>query len=610
MTSKVSFYLKKFLNNSWSCSVYTLPSDPPSGQLCQFKFKAAVIRTGARVSPAVSKFTGGHLYTMMTHATICQIMATNSTSCRNCGHSLTRPDIPPPLSPFPGLKAENCVLPSAQAEAVRASISAAMSNASQLKDEISRIETVLRELHRKHDELKAHADHHREFIAPIAQLPSEILSEIFLLCTDRWMHHSPLVFGPLHERIYHLDKSPLLISSICRKWNNLAFNTPKLWASFSLFILPNHCEIDLQLMRLWLTRSAQCPLSISLEYFNIFPLGPVKPLIEALVSCSDRWQNIRLSVSPPLIRYLSPARNHMPQLQWLFITNNDNVAITDTGMNTFEIAPQLRHLKLTCTVSIDEFTIPWSQLRTCDLGERHTAQYYLNVLSLTPNIESCEMIEVRGLYSHVPHAGSIQLTKLHTLTITMSSGEPGSLLHRLRLPALRELSMSTKETDWPAAQFMSFLSHFSLSKLSLTTTGRSRHRLHGPIPDDMVQILQACPDLTELYLGDISACCLSDTFLARFTRQTSSDSPELVPALQKIYLDYHPSVTDYDFELDVMAFANAVRSRDGLTRATIDYSRCKNNSRALSLTTRSHLRLLRDQGDLDIRVPHSLTFPS
>lgn len=536
------------------------------------------------------------------------------TACRGCGHSLTRPDVQPQISPIPELLQNGIhVLAPAQVDAVRASISTATDDVSQLESEISRIEGVLDELRRKRDDLKSYIDLHGSFLAPIAKLPTEILAEIFMQCTDNWMF-GPLVgagiiFGtPPH----HLDKIPLLVSSVCKKWRHVALATPNLWASFALLIQPLYFENDVRLMELWLARAAQCPLSISLEYSRHHHvaqfLSDVKPLMEVFLSCCDRWENIRIHLPPSFIRLLSPARSRTLKLQWLFVASPSNSG--DQKMQIFEVAPQLRHLKVHRSFDCSKLTIPWSQLQTCDLGMNRPAQEYLRILTLTPNLQSCNMENIVEPAS--PHAIDIQvqLPKLHTFKVSMLPGSnPGQLFKALQLPGLQYLSIFTEEIPWTetvTAHLISLLSHCSLKKLSMNANSATGFRTDGPSPEDMIRILQACPDLTELHLADICACCLSDTFLARFTCQTASETPELVPALQNIHIHYYSSVANvYFFKLDIMAFANAVRSSGaGLKRVILDYSRCEDKPPTLSSTAMSHLRLLKDEG-WDIRMPKS-----
>ncbi|KAJ7774881.1 hypothetical protein B0H16DRAFT_1684566 [Mycena metata] len=80
---------------------------------------------------------------------------------------------------------------------------------------------------------------------PIAQLPLELSSEIFLQCFDRAL--------PRPDP----STAPMLLLNICNAWANIALSTPALWAA--IFIeRPCHA-----LLRIWLQRARDHPLSVS-----------------------------------------------------------------------------------------------------------------------------------------------------------------------------------------------------------------------------------------------------------------------------------------------------------------------------------------------------------
>ncbi|KAF7366765.1 F-box domain-containing protein [Mycena sanguinolenta] len=82
---------------------------------------------------------------------------------------------------------------------------------------------------------------------PIAVLPLEISSEIFLRC---------LPSSPSPNKPY---AAPMLLMNICRAWTEVALSTPELWASIDL----RHSRIDV--LQSWLHRAQHCPLSITLH---------------------------------------------------------------------------------------------------------------------------------------------------------------------------------------------------------------------------------------------------------------------------------------------------------------------------------------------------------
>ncbi|KAJ7453625.1 hypothetical protein B0H11DRAFT_1820304, partial [Mycena galericulata] len=83
---------------------------------------------------------------------------------------------------------------------------------------------------------------------PIARLPLEISSEIFMQCLP------PLPFPPGAHRI------PMVLLNICSAWTDIALSTPALWAT--IFICLPCTEEFQQLLKTWLQRSHKRPSSV------------------------------------------------------------------------------------------------------------------------------------------------------------------------------------------------------------------------------------------------------------------------------------------------------------------------------------------------------------
>ncbi|KAJ7774844.1 hypothetical protein B0H16DRAFT_1407893 [Mycena metata] len=78
---------------------------------------------------------------------------------------------------------------------------------------------------------------------PVARLPLEISSEIFLQCLSFSLEPKPLA-------------APMLLLNICNAWTNIALSTPALWTAIS-----NSFPCD-ELLQAWLQRARAYPLSV------------------------------------------------------------------------------------------------------------------------------------------------------------------------------------------------------------------------------------------------------------------------------------------------------------------------------------------------------------
>ncbi|KAJ7666658.1 hypothetical protein DFH06DRAFT_1184409 [Mycena polygramma] len=86
---------------------------------------------------------------------------------------------------------------------------------------------------------------------PMARLPLELSSEIFVQCLPLELEHrSPKVDG---------GTAPMLLTNVCHAWAAIAISTPALWAGIHV----EHPRVDI--LAVWLQRAQNHPLSISLH---------------------------------------------------------------------------------------------------------------------------------------------------------------------------------------------------------------------------------------------------------------------------------------------------------------------------------------------------------
>ncbi|KAJ7321096.1 hypothetical protein DFH08DRAFT_788852 [Mycena albidolilacea] len=132
----------------------------------------------------------------------------------------------------------------AEAEAtLQARLEGALSEMKKEKDVLRQLELsrsrIQRQLNDLHD--------------PIARLPLEISSEIFIYCL------------PPHEEVYTSLCDPLPLLSICTLWTEIALSTPRLWADLSVEMPPT-AEVTTEFetfLNGWLLRGRNHPLSLS-----------------------------------------------------------------------------------------------------------------------------------------------------------------------------------------------------------------------------------------------------------------------------------------------------------------------------------------------------------
>jgi hypothetical protein len=249
------------------------------------------------------------------------------------------------------------------------------------------------------------------------------------------------------------------------------------------------------------------------------------------------------------------------------------------------------------------FRVPLHQVKHTDsLG--CDGDEALKYLSLTPNLETCELSPMVPESEH-PHVLLRHLRYLHIII----RGDLGILFDKLILPMLHDLSILLWNVPWTAIpQLISLISRGSLEKLKFYSNPTNRH----PLDNDMIRLLLAAHTLVELDLTGSTPQCLTEPFLARFAYHQHLENmnvPQLLPALHIIKVDYTPKF------FDVLAFADAVQSRmevSGIGRASLGVClrmveiRCfpaYNSMETLSSVALSRFQQLQDLG-LEVSITY------
>ncbi|KAJ7149547.1 hypothetical protein C8R46DRAFT_521590 [Mycena filopes] len=260
---------------------------------------------------------------------------------------------------------------------------------------------------------------------PVLTLPPEIVSEIFL----NFLHPGiPPLFGLL---------SPLLLCRICHHWRGIALSTPTLWNTIRLDITKpwddEKAAAQLELVHAWLSRSRDCPLSITLTDNSDSPSG-AQFLQAAILHCA-RWEHVDLVVP---FDDLNLIQGEMPLLRDLTIGPNDLPNDDAAGVSIFDRAPRLTNVVLTNDFVPFVIRLPWAQVT------------HLTGLCLLEN-ECTEIL--RHAVQLVQGAFSI-----------FTSAEPyRPLLHPITLPRLRELDLDAG--DIGGGQLWKILDNFTLPGL-------------------------------------------------------------------------------------------------------------------------------------------------
>lgn len=141
---------------------------------------------------------------------------------------------------------------------------------------------------------------YRGMLAPARRLIPEILQEIFYHCLPT-----------SHNAIMSSKGAPLLLGRVCSQWRQVAYSTPRLWATIHIVVpsaepynpnAPTDNSSTLSVVSSWLSRSGALPLSISLSS-SVYSLDPsiptnpvVRPFLDLLTPFASRWKSIAFKI--------------------------------------------------------------------------------------------------------------------------------------------------------------------------------------------------------------------------------------------------------------------------------------------------------------------------
>ncbi|KIJ98188.1 hypothetical protein K443DRAFT_9375 [Laccaria amethystina LaAM-08-1] len=204
-----------------------------------------------------------------------------------------------------------------------------------MNNEIERLQAIIDDLKRQHDDLVQHIDQYCALTSPIRWITQEILQEILIHClpTD-------------HNAIMTAHEAPLMLGRVCSSWRLISISTPRLWTTVHVPI-PNgfdnlypeeitHADYefaskhiaDLRTAALqeWLNRSRSLAVDISFTQGDSLPtdvlipqLRHSYPIVNTILSVAHRWRKISIAApAQTMMRFLT----HPPD-ELLFLESSD-----------------------------------------------------------------------------------------------------------------------------------------------------------------------------------------------------------------------------------------------------------------------------------------------
>ncbi|KAF7331332.1 F-box domain-containing protein [Mycena kentingensis (nom. inval.)] len=472
-------------------------------------------------------------------------------------------------SPVPDLLQTTAALSPSQSKTIREFLThSAEPELARLEAEVERLQGLLATATAARDAQKSFTDAHRALLAPIHNVPEDVLRLIFLETLPR---NRDAALAP--------DEGPLLVAQICRFWRNMALNTPRLWASMNVSIprappgghsakvSASSSPAMLGMVSLWLQRSGTVPLSITLSavpgdiHFRV-----PRDLQQLLVSNAARWRSLRVPLYynvATIHRLAALTGAQLPQLQELSAYHMDAGSWNDPSAGWgLGGAPNLRSLTFRGHMAALSAVCAWAQLLKLHLvlcsGDISSTMNGLFVLPLHI-LEGCPLLEDLCFEWNGPAAHVVLPETPTTLTLLKLSR---LAMHGIPSYILTSLS---KRVDWHNVEAVAItFPRYAPSPLDYTwnvtsviRVGITSLQLSGSHvrTDTLLEILDALPMIVELSLGQepdqqpqMTTSLLGpdyDRDVSFLQHLTASDDDEIYcPRLRRIRLQNLSAVSD------------------------------------------------------------------
>ncbi|KAF9445967.1 hypothetical protein P691DRAFT_674583, partial [Macrolepiota fuliginosa MF-IS2] len=293
-----------------------------------------------------------------------------------------------------------------EAATVRRTLEGSLSRLHVLEDQVGQLQRRLDRLSLERRELHDFVDDHRRLLSPFRRLVPEILQEIFFHCLPT-----------AHNTVMSLEEAPLLLGRVCNHWRQVAYSTPKLWASIHIIAtLAESDEAREGAVSAWISRSGILPLSISMSTSGnvrssrfccigrrVRPSnGQVQPYLDLITPYIRRWKSVHLS-----LRYFDWAdfltqfkATDFPLLESIHIEGDrPKRRIWQNGHDTLVLpkensilqAPRLHVLSMAHRMPrLLDTRVQWAQLTALNLGSRSLhVEDVAKALMMCPNLEAC-----------------------------------------------------------------------------------------------------------------------------------------------------------------------------------------------------------------------------
>ncbi|KAJ7742847.1 hypothetical protein B0H16DRAFT_1423274 [Mycena metata] len=524
-------------------------------------------------------------------------------------------------SPFASRLGTNYCPQDDEVAQIRALLHGPLLRLKDLDDQIANLQKAIDDLARERDGIRSFVDLHKDLISPFRRLPLDIIQEIFVACL------------PTHRNcVMSAAEAPVLLGRICTSWRAICLTTPRLWSRLHIVqppqswsagttidaVLEKKFTLRLETTKTWLSRSGQCPLSISFQSGSYNHPASVdvdtaatktRLFMQVIIPFTPRWKEITLRGVPhKALEMLSNlAEDDVPMLQKLEISHHPD---SDHVPFALMRAPNLINLTLGWTASTQDLPVRWGNLTYLTVWGYNTSSLSCSIVAKL--LARCSQLQVCSFVinaNNIPledGAGStIELPFLHSFHITnlgLPIRDVGNLFRRLSVPGLRDVDLrahtdNSLDSHQFVPHFLAFLS-VSLCFESLTIDAQQLD------PSSLIELLRGLPPSTTCLRvadgvyswGPANAVgVFNDNMLAVLT--PTPENPGSCPALQKLHIIRCTAPSD-------AALLQFIRARMAVSPRTLETVVIK-FSRETQLDIAADIQPFLDDGRLKVITTHT-----
>ncbi|KDR84423.1 hypothetical protein GALMADRAFT_712834 [Galerina marginata CBS 339.88] len=392
-----------------------------------------------------------------------------------------------------------------------------------VNEELGRMKSLVDQLEARRSDLELQISYQSGLLAPIRQLPDELLVEIMLF----WSRGKVDVCSPKSD-VWNIEK-------VCKRWRSIATSTQEIWSSIDVFLgsltpytdTGISVEVATRLLSRCLQRSGHHALSV--RFLEIGSSSLFTKTFKLLSAFSHRWE--RLSFSLSLIQGSPNLENGLTTLRYLSLSGSYKGL---DRLHSFRHAQLLSQLHLfSVTKPFRSLVLPWLQLTRFKSAfcEFRTGEFF-EILRHMPNLVEFSSKWNRGLSkTDANYLQPIHFRSLRSFEIEASASELPIILQPLTMPSLSDLYIHTEQSTTTSLYI--HLANFTVNAIRRSLCAITTLSLFFVNPACISIILEAVPTLKFLYLGYITGV---ETII-----RSLSKSESLVPNLENFSLTCKPN---------------------------------------------------------------------